>query len=96
MQWNYYKVDMETYLRYWQVISDATALRQFHNFVLKCESVISLQNWNVLEFPESLSMMISKFARHIRVRWNRKVLSLRKRHRREPTLSDLSYFIEEE
>ena len=33
---------------------------------------------------------------HIRDRWNRKVLSLRKRHQREPTLSDLSYFIEEE
>ena len=33
---------------------------------------------------------------HIRDRWNRKVLSLRKRHQREPTLSDLSYFIGEE
>ena len=28
--------------------------------------------------------------------WNRKVLSLRKSHQKEPTLSDLSYFIEEE
>ena len=55
-----------------------------------------MQNWNALDSPEILSMMISKFPRHIRDRWNRKVLSLRKRHQKEPTLSDLSYFIEEE
>ena len=40
--------------------------------------------------------MISKFPRHIRDKWNRKVLSLRKRQQKEPTLSDLSYFNEEE
>ena len=40
--------------------------------------------------------MISKFPVYIRDRWNRKVLSLRKRHQKEPILSDLSYFIEEE
>ena len=36
---------------------DTTAFRQFYNFLLKCESVISTQNWNVLDFPEILSMM---------------------------------------
>ena len=36
------------------------------------------------------------FPWHIRNRWNRKVLSLRKRHQKEPTLSDLSYFTKEE
>ena len=75
---------------------DAIAFRQLHNFILKCESVISMQNWNALDSPETLSMMISKFPQHIRDRWNRKVLNLRKRHQKEPRLSDLSYFIEEE
>ena len=82
---------METHLRYWQVIEekfkndpsiragDATAFRQFYNFILKCDSVISLQNWNALDSPETLSVMISKFPRHIRYKWNRKVLSLRKK-----------------
>ena len=40
---------------------DTTAFRQFHNFLLKCGSVISMQSWNTLDSPEILSMMISKF-----------------------------------
>ena len=55
-----------------------------------------MQNWNVLDSPETLSAMIPKFPRHVTDRWNRKVLSLRKRSQRKPTLSHLSYFIEEE
>ena len=55
-----------------------------------------MQNWNALDSPEILPMMISKFPRYIRDRWKRKVLSLRKRRQKEPTLSDLSCFIEEE
>ena len=41
--------------------ADATAFGQFHDFLLKCESAISKQNWNALDYPEILSMMISKF-----------------------------------
>ena len=52
-----------------------------------------MQNWNTFDSPETFSIIISKFPQPIGDRWNRKVLSLRKR---EPTLSDLSYFIEEE
>ena len=47
---------------------DATAFRQSHNFILKCDSAISMQNLNALDSPETLSMMISKFPRHIRYR----------------------------
>ena len=52
-----------------------------------------MQNWNALDSSKTLSMMIYKFPRHIRDRWNRKVLSVRKRHQMEPTLSDLPHFI---
>ena len=55
-----------------------------------------MQYWNTLDSPEMLSMMISKFLQHIRDGWNRKLSSLRKRHQEEPTLSNLSYFFEEE
>ena len=55
-----------------------------------------MKNWNVLDSPEILSMVISRFPRHMRDRWNTKVLRLKKRHQKEPTLSDLSYCIEEE
>ena len=36
-------------------VGDATAFRQFHNFLLKYESVISMQNWSALDSPELLS-----------------------------------------
>ena len=55
-----------------------------------------MQNWDALDYPETLSMMISEFPRHIKDRWNRNMLSLRKRHQREPTLSDPPYVMEEE
>ena len=48
-----------------------------------------MQNSKALDSPETLLIMISKFPRHIRDMWNRK------RHQWEPTLPDLSYFIEE-
>ena len=67
---------------------DATASRQFHNFLLAYESVISMQSWNALTSPEKLSKIKSKFPRHVRYKWNRKVLNLRKRQIKEPTLSD--------
>ena len=44
---------------------DATAFTQLHNFLLKCEVAISIQSWNVLDSPEVLSMMISKYLRQI-------------------------------
>ena len=40
--------------------------------------------------------MIAKIPWHIRDRWNLKVLALRKRKSREPSLADLVAFIEEE
>ena len=40
--------------------------------------------------------MIAKIPWHIRDRWNLKVLALRKRRSREPSLADLVAFIEEE
>ena len=38
-------------------------------------------------------MLISKFPRHIRDRWNRKASSFTKANQKEPILSDLFYFI---
>ena len=55
-----------------------------------------MQSWNALDSPEILSMMIFKFLPHIRDRWNEKVSSFRERQQKQPTISDLSYFLEEE
>ena len=73
---------------------DASSFRLFHNFLLKCQSVISNQTWNALDSPDTLCLMIAKFPRGIRDRWNRQVLAIRKRRSREPT--DLIAFVNEE
>ena len=73
---NRYEDPLKILASYWREIKkwpsiragDATAFRQFHNFLLKCESIISMQNWNALDSSEIFSMMISKFPRHIRDR----------------------------
>ena len=85
-------------IRRWPTIKagDASSFRSFHNFLLKCQSVTSNQTWNALDSPDTLCLMIAKFPRHIRDRWNQQVLTIRKRRSREPSLADLIAFVEEE
>ena len=83
-------------IRRWPTIKavDASSFRSFHNFLLKFQSVTSNQTWNALDSPDTLCLMIAKFPRGIRDRWNRQVLAIRKRRSREPT--DLIAFVNEE
>ena len=85
-------------IRRWPTIKagDASSFRSFHNFLLKCQSVTYNQSWNALDSPDTLCLMIAKFPRHIRDRWNQQVLTIRKRRSREPSLADLIAFVEEE
>ena len=78
-------------IRRWPTLKagDASSFRLFHNFLLKCQSVTSNQIWNALDASDTLCLMIAKFPRHIRDRWNRQVLAIRKRRNREPSLADL-------
>ena len=41
-------------------------------------------------------MLTSKFPGYVRERWNRKVLSIRRTHKRDPKLFDLLRFVEEQ
>ena len=41
---------------------DAEAYRKFPNVLLKCESITQIQTWNVLDTPEIMCMLLSKFA----------------------------------
>ena len=75
---------------------DAKAFRKFYNFLLKCESISGSQNWNAMDTPEMLCMLIAKLPGGLIDRWNRNVQAIRKRHLREPDLQDLINFVEEE
>ena len=75
---------------------DASSFRLFHNFLLKCQSVTSNQTWNGHDSPDTLCLMIAKFPRHTKDRWNRQILAITKRRSRESSLVDLIGFLEEE
>ena len=75
---------------------DASGFRMFYNFVLKCETFAKSTNWNALETPETLCILVSKLPGGLRDRWNRKVQVVRRNFGREPCLSDFSSFVHEE
>ena len=75
---------------------NAIGFRKFHNFVLKCETFSKITNWNSLETPETLCVLVSKLPGGLRGRWNRTVQGIRRSYGREPCLSDFSGFAKEE
>ena len=74
---------------------DSFAYRKFYNFLIKCDSIMSWQQWNALDTPDVLCSLISKLPGNTRDRWNRPVLNLRRHEQREPKLPDLIEFVEE-
>ena len=75
---------------------DPSSFRLYYNFLLKFQSTKSKQSWNVLDLLKTLSLMISKFPRHISGRRNRKALTIRMHHLRGLSLSDIIAFVEKE
>ena len=55
-----------------------TAYRKFCNFLIKCDSIMSCQQWNSLDTPDVLCSLVSKLPGNTMDRWNRKVFMLRK------------------
>lgn len=75
---------------------DPSSFRLYYNFLLKFQSTKSKQSWNVLDLLKTLSLMISKFPRHISGRRNRQALTIRMHHLRGLSLSDIIAFVEKE
>ena len=75
---------------------DPSSFRLYYNFLLKFQSTKSKQSWNVLDLLKTLSLMISKFPRHISGRRNRQALTIRMHHLRGLSLSDIIAFAEKE
>ena len=75
---------------------DPSSFRLYYNFLLKFQSTKSKQGWNVLDLLKTLSLMISKFPRHISGRRNRQALTIRMHHLRGLSLSDIIAFVEKE
>ena len=69
---------------------DVKAFRKFYNFLLKGESISGSQQWNPMDTPEMLCMLIAKLPGGLIDRWNRNVQAIRKRPLRKPDLQDLA------
>ena len=75
---------------------DVKGFCKLYNFLLKCESISESQDWNVLDTPEMLCILISKLPGGLIDRWNRTVQAIRRKQRREPDLQDLIQLVEKE
>ena len=75
---------------------DSAGCRRFYNFLIKCESIMSRQQWNSLDTPDILCALISKLPGNARDKWNRTVMMIRRSHGREPELSDFIDFVDDE
>lgn len=53
------------------------------------------QQWNTVDTPEMLCMLIAKLPGRLVDRWNNKIQAIRKTHLHEPSLQDLIKFVEE-
>ena len=73
-----------------------TAFQKLHNFLINCESATYGQTWNVLDTPEMVCLLLSKLPGHIKERWNRSVMSIRRRYSRELDFADLIHLFEDE
>ena len=67
---------------------DADAHRKFQNFLIKCENIDHLQNWNVLDTEDIICMLLSKLLGSARDERSRKVLAIRRKVSREPEMAD--------
>ena len=75
---------------------DSSAYRKFYNFLIKCESIMSRQQWNYRNLPDILCTLTSKLPGNARDKWNRKALSIRRLKVKYPELAGFIDFIKDE
>ena len=69
---------------------------KFYNFLLNCESATFRQKRNALDTPKIMCLVLSKLPGTIREKWKRNVMSIRRRHSREPDFPDLIQLVDDE
>ena len=75
---------------------DSSSYWKFYSFLVKCESIMSRQQWNSLNSPNILCTLTLKLPGNARDKWNRKVLSIRRHRVEDPELADFIDFINDE
>ena len=74
--------------------SNGVAYMKFYNFLLKCEKVTLGPNWNFLDTPKMMCLILSKLPGNIREEWNWNVMNIRRRQLRDPDFADIIHFVD--
>ena len=74
---------------------DANSFQKIHNFLVKCEIIALLSQWNLIDTPDVLCMLLSKLSGNLRHKWVQLVMKVRRKDQREATLCDFVDFIRE-
>ena len=75
---------------------DGGSFRKFYNFLVKCGNITKSREWNPLDTPDVICMLLSKLHEKIRHKWVRAVMDVRTKEHREGTLGDFIKLIHEE
>ena len=77
-------------------LGDAAGFRKFSKFLVRCQNVTGRDNWNLLDNPDIICLLLSELPGVLLDRWKRRVINMRRNSTMEPSLSDLILFIDEE
>ena len=94
----YVMVEYRKEIKAWPIIrsGDAEGYQRFYNFLQKCGSITQSVQWNQLDTPGVISLLLAKLPAHTRDRWARHGLSIRRRQMREPDLVDFIELVMDE
>ena len=70
--------------------------RNIVKFLVKCEITAQSSQWNPLDAPNVISMLLSKLPRNLKDKWVQVVKKVRRKKQREATLCNFIGFISEE
>ena len=91
-------VEYRKEIKAWPIIrsGDVEGYQRFYNFLRKRESITQSAQWNQLNTPDVICMLLAKLPGHIREKWTRRVLSIRRGQMREPGLVDFIELVKDE
>ena len=77
-------VEYRKEIKAWPIIrsGDAEGYQRFYNFLRKCESITQSAQWNQLDTPDVICMLLAKLPGHTRDKWARCVKYKKKTNER--------------
>ena len=74
---------------------DVAIYRRLFNFLIKCQS-LEYSSQDPLDTPDVICMILAKIPGYLQDRWSTNAKKIRNAQMREPRLTDLTNFIEDE